>query len=87
MTSAIFIWLMFRALRWLTWLVFLGWSIYFWIDRAPHLNSFGHLLRYNEAIWFGSGCAAVFMGFLELMARERAGLDRPHVGQLIPPKT
>lgn len=87
MSAKIGVWLFFRAVRWLAWIVFFGWSLYFHLDRVPHLNSFGHLLPYAEALWFTSATAAVFVGFLELWARERAGLTRPRPGQLIPPRT
>ena len=86
MTLEVWIWLMFRALRWIAWAVFFGWTFYFLMDKAPHLNSFGHLLLHAEVLWFGSACVAWFAGFMELMWRERAGLPRPHIGQFIPPK-
>jgi hypothetical protein len=86
MNAAIAGWLFFRLVRWIAWLTLLGFSFYFVQDRAPHLNSFGHLLHSTEATMFGSGLAAVFAGFLELMMRERAGLVRPRFGQLIPPR-
>jgi len=80
------LWLLFRAIRWLACITFLAWSAWFIHDRAPHLNSFGQLLPGAEAMWFLSAVAALFAGFLELMMRERAGLQRPSVGQLMPPK-
>lgn len=86
MSAAIATWLFFRALRWASWIVFLGFSLYFAADQAPHLNSFGHLLPRVEAIMFGTSTLAVFAGFFELMMRERAGIARPKMGQLIPPK-
>jgi hypothetical protein len=77
-------WLFFRAVRWIAWIVFLGWSLYFWMDRAPHLSSFLQLHRSTEAVWFGSALVGIFAGFLELMMRERAHIPRPKFGQLIP---
>jgi hypothetical protein len=85
MNANIVIWLFFRLVRWLGWIVFLGWSAYFWWDNTPHLNQFNHLLAYCEVIWFSSAITAMFAGFLELMMRERAGIVRPELGQLIPP--
>ena len=85
MNPKIAVWLFFRLTRWIAWLVFLAFSFYFVSDRAPHLNSFGHLLPRTEAIMFGSGLVAVFAGLLELMMRERAGIVRPTLGTLIPP--
>lgn len=86
MNGAVALWLFFRALRWASWIVFLAFSVYFAIDQAPHLNSFGHLLPYVEAIMFGTVNLAIFAGFFELAMRERAGIARPKMGELIPPK-
>jgi hypothetical protein len=85
MTPAISIWLFFRAIRWIGWIAFFGWSFYFWLDRTPHLNSFLQLYHSTEAVWFFSALIALFAGFLELMMRERTGLPRPRFGELIPP--
>ncbi len=86
MNLPIVMWLFFRFLLLAAWLFFLGFSFYFWLDSAPHLNSFGHLLHKTEAMIFGSGLLAMFAGFLELMMRERAGIQRPSLGEFIPPK-
>ena len=85
MNLSIWIWLFFRRLRWAAWILFLGFSFYFTLDRAPHLNSFGHLLPSTEMMMFGPALVAIFAGFAEMMMRERAGLARPAIGQLIPP--
>ena len=84
MNLAVAAWAFFRLARWLCYLVFFAFSIYFLWNRAPHLNSFGHLLPYAEMLWFGLGNGAMFAGFLELMMRERAGLARPNALQLWP---
>ena len=84
MDSKIAVWLFFRAIRWLAWIAFFGWSFYFWLDRAPHLNSFGHLLLRTEMMFFGLATLAVFSGFFETMMRDRAGLARTRFGELIP---
>jgi hypothetical protein len=86
MNQALAVWLMFRALRWLSWIVFFGFSIVFLWDKSPWINTFGHLLRSTEAIFFGAGLFGTFCGFMELMMREKAGIQRPAFGQLIPPK-
>jgi hypothetical protein len=86
MDSKIAAWLFFRGARWLSWIAFLGWSAYFHFDRAPHLNSFGHLLPHAEALWFGLATMGIFAGFFETMMRSRAGLAPPAFLQLIPPK-
>jgi hypothetical protein len=78
-------WLFFRLLRWLAWITFFGFSLYYWFDPAPHMTSFGQLRSSTEAMMFGTSFVAVFAGFLELMMRERAGIVRPSFAQLIPP--
>src|SRR5690349_2427895 len=85
MTHEIATWLLFRALRWLTWIVFFGYSLYYLWDPKPHLDSFGQLYHSTEAVMYGAGTAAVFIGFLELMFRERAGRARPKFLELMPP--
>jgi hypothetical protein len=85
MTREIATWLLFRALRWLAWIIFFGYSFYYIWNPAPHLDSFGQLYHSTEAVMYGSGVAAVFLGFLEIMFRERAGRVRPRFGELIPP--
>jgi hypothetical protein len=84
MNTKIAVWLFFRAARWLTWLFFLGWSAYFHFDRAPHLTGFGHLQHRTEAMFFGLAGLGVFLGFMELMIRERAGIKRADF-RLMPP--
>jgi hypothetical protein len=85
MNPTIATWLFVRALRWAAWVYFFGFSFYFWLDRTPHLNSFGHLQHETEAKMFMPALIGMFAGFLELMLRERVGLSRPSFGQLIPP--
>jgi hypothetical protein len=65
-----------RILRWLLWLAFLGYSASVWADRARHLDSFGQLVRTTEFLLFGLPMAAVAVGLLEMMMRDRAGLRR-----------
>jgi len=86
MNGPIITWLAFRALRWLCWIALICYSIAFLMDRAAYQNSFGQLLLSTEVAMFGFGLGALFAGFLELMMRERTGLDRPSFGRLIPPK-
>ena len=84
-TPEIATWLFLRLVRWLAWISFFAFSVYFVRDRAPHIDSFGQLRHATEAMMFGPALLAVFVGFLELMMRERAGIARPSFGQLIPP--
>lgn len=81
MTPPIAAWLVTRLLRWLAWLSFLGFALYYYSDPRPHINIFGQLRPMTEFIMFGSGLAALFLGFLELMMRERTGLPRPAFGR------
>ncbi|MBX9826099.1 MAG: hypothetical protein K2Y27_14045 [Xanthobacteraceae bacterium] len=86
MNSAVSKWLFFRAVRWLAWIGFFLYSAHFIAYRQEHINSFGQLVPATEAGLFGFATAAVFAGFLELMMRERAGLDRPKPLRLMAPR-
>jgi hypothetical protein len=86
MDAAFAIWLAFRALRWIGWLAFFGYTIAFLLDPESHFNSFRQLYHSTEAALFGFALLAIFAGFFELMMRERAGFDRPNAGTLIPPQ-
>ena len=86
MNSAIAAWLVFRAVRWLSWFGFLVWSVHFLTNRQDHVTSLGHLQPMTEAGLFGFGVLSVFAGFFELMMRERAGLARPRPLRLMAPK-
>jgi hypothetical protein len=69
-------WHLLRTLRWLLWAAFLGFSLMFWLDRPSYVNQFGHLLMWVEAVMFGLPVAAVFVGFMEMVTREKAGIVR-----------
>ena len=84
MNPAVMTWLAFRLARWLLWIGFLGCGLHYLMYPESHLDQFGHLNLRTEIAMFGLGIAAVFAGFLELMMRERAGLQRPEFGRLIP---
>jgi len=77
MRAAIANWLLFRCLRWLLWIASFGYFAEFLIHKRDHLNSFGHILPTSEFWMFGLPTAALFAGFLELMAREKADVSRP----------
>ena len=79
------LWLFFRALRWLAWISFFGMAIYIKTHVPAVLTSFGHLQLQFEVGLIATGNACIFLGFMELMMRERAGIPRPELGQLIPP--
>jgi len=78
--------LFFRALRWLCWIGFFAYCFFVTTNRETQLDQFGHLPPAMELLMIGLGVAGMLAGFLELMMRERAGLQRPRFGQLIPPK-
>jgi len=84
MNAASLAWMFFRVLRWLCYLGLLAFSLYFISDRAPHINSFGHLTLGTEMLIFGLGVGGMFAGLLELMMRDRAGITRPKTFQLWP---
>jgi hypothetical protein len=86
MNGLLAIWLAFRILRWLGWLGLIAYSVAFFVDPRAHFNAFGQLYHSSEAALFGFTLLAIFAGFFELMMRERAGLDRPNLGVLIPPR-
>jgi hypothetical protein len=74
-------WLMLRALRWTAWLAVVGYYAYFSMTRSEHLNPFGHLLRETEFWMFFLPLAAVFIGCMEVMMRDRAKLPPPAFGR------
>jgi O-antigen ligase len=63
-------------LRWLLWAVFLGFSLAYWLDPARYVDQFGHLRLWVETVMFGLPVAAVFVGLMEMMTREKAGVLR-----------
>ena len=69
------LWLLLRYTRWLIWLAFLGLSAEFVIHREQHLV-FGRLLRTTELWMFALPLAAIAIGCLELLIREKAGITR-----------
>ena len=59
------------VVKWLLWAGFIGYSLLFMYDRAPHLTPFGHLTLNAELFMFGLPLAAVIAGLFQLMLRER----------------
>jgi hypothetical protein len=74
-------WLVFRVLRIGFWLAAVLFYFMFTQSRADYLTPFGHLLTRTELWMFGLPLAAIFLGFMELMMRERAGLPPPAIGR------
>jgi hypothetical protein len=85
MTAATW-WIIFRISRWALWLGTIAYYSFFMADRDSHLDQFGHLLITTEVWMFGLPLAAIFMGFFEMMMRERAGLPRPTFSRLMHPQ-
>ena len=84
MNAAVAGWALFRILRWLCFLGFVAFSLYFLSDPRPHLNSFGQLLLHAEIMLFGLGVAGMFAGLFELAMRQRGAIARPNMLQLWP---
>jgi hypothetical protein len=76
MMSARHLWIFFRCTRWLLWLATIGYSIEFMMYRRHHMDEFGRLYLSTEFWLFVLPLAAVFVGFLELMIRGKAGITR-----------
>ena len=70
------LWQLLRFTRWLLSLAFLWLSVEFVIHRQQHLDSFGHLIPTTKALMFALPLAAVAIGCLQLMVREKAGITR-----------
>jgi hypothetical protein len=77
MAAAKVTWIVVRVLRYAMWIGFFCYSFYVSTFRASVVNQFGHLPPEFELPIFGLAMAAVTLGFLELMMRERAGIARP----------
>jgi hypothetical protein len=86
MDSKVLAWLFFRVLRWACWGAFLLVGGLYISNPAAYLSSFGHLTPQMEMLMFGTSLLAVFVGFIEMWLRERAGLSTPTIRQLVPPK-
>jgi len=75
------LWLLVRYTRWLLWLAFLAYSLEFAVHRQQHMK-LGQLLPTTEGWMFGLGLAAVTAGLLEMMMREKAGINREPVNKI-----
>jgi hypothetical protein len=65
---------------------FLVYTPYVLMDRSSHLDRFSPPLRSSEAWLYGLPVLAVTFGLLELMMRERAGIQWPYYFRLMPPQ-
>jgi len=59
----------------LLWAVFVVFALAYWLDPTKYHNQFGNLLFWVEAVMFGLPVAGVFVGFIEMMMRERGELS------------
>ena len=73
-------WRVLRPLRWLLWIGFLVYSVLVGLYRPNLITSLGHLPAIYDLLFYGLGNAAVFIGFFEMMMREKAGVPRPKIG-------
>jgi hypothetical protein len=69
-------WHALRGLRWLLWAAFLGYALVYWLNPQSYHDQFGHLLLSAEMVMYALPVAAVFVGFVEMMMREKAGIIR-----------
>lgn len=71
------IWMTARLARWGLWLGFLAYALYLYLNRANILTKLNQLPLHVELLMNGLALGAIFMGFVELLVRERSGLSRP----------
>ena len=77
MNAAVSAWWALRILRWLSWLAAIVFALYIHGTRESHLNSFGQLYPMSELLLFTVLIAPSFVGLLEMMMRDSAGVPRP----------
>lgn len=71
------IWMTARLARWGLWLGFLAYALYVHLNRANIFTKLNQLPLHVELLLNGLALGAIFMGFFELLVRERSGLSRP----------
>jgi hypothetical protein len=65
-----------RTLKWLLWASFVGHSLYFMYDRAPHLTPFGHLTDATAFAMFGLSNGGRSGGFSGTHAARQSPSDQ-----------
>lgn len=70
-------WLLFRVLRWATWIGAVLYGIEFLKHKSAHMNSFGQLLLSTEMWLFGLPLIGMAFGFFELMMRQQNKIKQP----------
>ena len=71
------LWKATRILRWLLIPIYAAYLVDFRIHRQTYLDWRGLLALSTEAVMFGIPILFVFLGLMETMLRERAGIPRP----------
>jgi hypothetical protein len=70
------LWMALRIFRWALIPIYAAYLIEFFINRPSHLDWRGLLLLSTEAAMFGIPILFVFVGLLESMVRDNAGIPR-----------
>lgn len=65
------LWLTARVLTWALWIGFVLYGVYYMANPSPHHTSLGHLRPVTEAVMFGLPLAAIALGLVQLMIKER----------------
>ena len=71
------LWMVVRIFRWLLVPIYAAYLVEFLLNRPNHLDWRGLLLLSTEAMMFGIPILFVFIGLIESMLRDRAGIPRP----------
>ena len=79
------LWMAVRIFRWLLIPIYIGYLIEFSINRPSHLDWRGLLLLSTETVMFGVPLLFVFVGLMETMIRDKAGVPRPRNFGFRPP--
>lgn len=77
MSATVVAWLALRILRWALWFTAALTFLYIHMYRASMVDTFDHLSIGTEVFIYFIGSAPIFVGFFEMMARERAGVPKP----------
>ena len=77
--AALMAWRILRPLRWALWIGFVVYSVFIWKYRPDLITVLGHLPGIYDVAFYTLGNAAIFVGFFEMMMREKAGVPRPDI--------
>ena len=79
------LWMAVRIFRWLLIPIYAAYLVEFMINRPSHLDWRGLLLLSTESVMFGIPLLFVFVGLMETMIRDNAGIPRPRDFGFRPP--